>query len=65
MRFSQIKTLRVYKPASFWWEKRNTVVIFVRRLGKNVVMTKPIKNTVAVLTFFSPQKGSVTSNQNN
>jgi len=65
MRFSQRKTLTVYKPASFWWEKRNTVVVFVRGLGKNVVVTKPIKNTVAVLIFFNQQKGSVTSNQNN
>lgn len=40
MRFSQVKTLRVYKPASFWWEKRNTVVIFVRRLGKKCCYDK-------------------------
>lgn len=39
MRFSQRKTLRVYKPASFWWEKPNIVVIVVRGLGKNVVVT--------------------------
>jgi len=56
MRFSQRKTLTVYKPASFWWEKRNTVVVFVRGLGKNVVVTKPIKNTVAVLIFQSAKR---------
>ena len=32
---------------------------------KNVVVSKIVKNTVAVLAFFDQQKGSVTSNNNN
>ena len=55
----------VRKPASFWREKRDTVVILLRDFAKNVVVSKKVKNTVAVLAFFDQQKGSVTSNKNN
>ena len=41
------------KPASFWREKRDTVVILVRGFAKHdVVVSKQVNNTVAVLAFF-------------
>jgi len=58
--------LSARKPASFWREKRDAVVIFVRGFAlKNVVGSKQVKNTIAVLAFFDQQKGSVTSNKSN
>ena len=64
-RFSRRTTLSVRKPASFWREKRDTVVILVRGFAKNVVVSKHGKNTVSVLALYDKQKGSVTSNKNN
>ena len=52
------------KPASFWQEKRDTVVILVRGFAKNVVASKQVNNRVALLAFFDHQKGFVTSNKN-
>ena len=46
-RFSHRTTLSVCKPASFWREKRDTVIILLQ-----------VKNTAAVLAFFNLQKGS-------
>ena len=39
--------------------------IFSTRFCKNVVVSKQVKNTVAVLVFFNQQEGSVTSSENN
>ena len=52
------------KPASFWREKRDAVVILVRVFAK-IVESKQVNNTVAVFPFFGEQKGSVTSNKKN
>ena len=52
------------KPVSFWQEK-HTVVILLRGFCQNVVVSKQVKNTVAVLAFFDQQKGSLTSIKNN
>ena len=38
---------------------------FSTRFCKNVVVSKQVTNTVAVLAFFDQQKGSVPSNKNN
>ena len=56
-------------------ERAQTIVIlagknwcrrhFSTRFCKNVVESKQVNNTVAVLAFFDEQKGSVTSNKNN
>ena len=65
MRFSHRTTLSARKPRSFWREKLDTVVILLRGFVKKVVVSKQVKNTVAALTFFDLQMGSVTSNKNN
>ena len=49
------------KPASFWPREKRDAAVFC----KNVVESKQINNTVAVLAFLDEQKGSVTSNKNN
>ena len=59
------KTASARKPASFWREKRVTVVILVRDFAKNDVVSKQVNNTVAVLAFFDQQKGPGNSNKNN
>ena len=64
-RFSHRTTLSARKPRSFWREKLDTVVILLRGFVKKVVVSKQVKNTVAALTFFDLQMGSVTSNKNN
>ena len=64
-RFSHRTTLSARKPRSFWREKLDTVVILLRGFAKKVVVSKQVKNMVAVLTFFDLQMGSVTSNKNN
>ena len=61
-RFSLRTTVSARKPASFWREKRDTVVMhFSTTFRKNVVVSILINNMVTVLTFFDQQKGSVTS----
>ena len=50
-------TVSARKPASFWREKCDTVVIFTARFCKNVDGTHQVKNTVGVLTFFDQQNG--------
>ena len=62
-RFSHKATVSARKPASFWREKRDTVFILVRGFSENVVLSKQVKNTVAVFAFFDQQKWSVTRQQ--
>ena len=63
-RFSHRTTVSTRKPASFWREKRETVVILLQGFT-NVVVSKRVNNTVAVLAFFDQQKGPGNSNKNN
>ena len=53
-RFSRRTTLSARKSASFWREKLD----FNTRFCRNVVVSKQVKNTVAVYAFFDQQKGS-------
>ena len=62
-RFSHSMTTSVWKPASFWREKRDTAVNLVRGFPK-MVLSKQVKNTVAVVAFFHQQKDPVASNKN-
>ena len=64
-RFSHRTTFIARKSASFWREKFDTVVILVPRFCKNAVVSKQVKNMVALMAFYDQQKGSVTSNKNN
>ena len=60
-RFSHRTTVSARKPASFWQEKHDTVVILV--LGFSSCQNK-VKNMKAVLAFCELHKGSGTSNKN-
>ena len=53
------------KPASFWREKLDTVVILVRGFAKMLIRVKTSQEHLSVLTVFDQQKGSVTSNKDN
>ena len=65
MRFSLGTTVSTPQLASFWQEKHDMAIILVKRFANNhVVMSKQVKNTVAILSFFEQQKGAVTSNKN-
>ena len=48
-------TLSARRLASFWREKRGSVVISLRRFAKLIVVSKQFKNTVEVLAFFDQQ----------
>ena len=61
-RFSHRKILSAREPASFWWEYRRHLST---RFCKNFVLSKQVKNTVAVLAFFDQRKSLVSSNKNN
>ena len=65
MRFSHRTALSARKSASFRREKTRYHRRFTARFCKNVIVSKQVKNTVAVLAFFDQQKGLVTSNKNN
>ena len=54
-RFSHKTKETARKPASFWRQKRDRRH-FSKRFCKNVVVSKQVKNTVAVLAFFDQQK---------
>ena len=63
--FSHSSTLSAPKPASFWREKRGTIVILVRGFLKKCCRVKTSQvNTIAVLAFFDLQ-GSDTSYKDN
>ena len=63
--FSHSSTLSAPKPASFWREKRGTIVILVRGFFKKCCRVKTSQlNTIAVLAFFELQ-GSDTSYKDN
>ena len=63
-RFPHRNTLSACKPASFWQEKRDAVIILVQGFAQNVVVSKQFKNTLIGLAFFDQQKGSVPFNKN-
>jgi len=55
----------VRKQASFWREKRDTVVIFEVLQKCRLVKTRQEHGSNVGFNFFDQQKGSVTSNKNN
>ena len=64
-RFSHRTTLNVCKPASLLVGKMCHHCHCNVRFCKNVVVSKQVKNMVAVLAFFNQPKDSVTGNKNN
>ena len=48
--------MSAHKPASFWREKRETVVSFSSKFSKNFIVLKQVTITVAVLGFIADEK---------
>ena len=58
-RFSHRTTLSARKPASFWREKRDTVVILVRGFAKNNVVSKKARTMWQFCYFWISEKAQL------